>query len=428
MIAIMKTRISLAVGGWIMLICLLAVVVGCGGHGTDAAAGKPGAAKFHCPMHPTYTSDRAGDCPICGMRLVPIKSDAGGSAGTASSAVAGRTAVMITPEKRQAVGVSFSLVEKRRLTQTLKIPGTVAHDETQLARISPRFGGWVRSLQVNFTGQEVTEGDPLFTVYSPELFTAENEYLLALRNGRTLTNSSTSATEAHHVLESARRRLELLGIGEAEIRNIETNGQASAELQIRAPLSGHVTAKTAVAGKSFMAGETLYEIAEMNQLWARAFVFEYELSRVQVGQKARIIFPYLGNKTVSTQVAFINPHIDPQTRRGEVRLELSNPGHELRPDMWAEVEIDAESNEVLAVPASAVIDTGTRFIAFAEAAGNHLEPREVKLGARTDDYYEVLSGLKEGERVVTRALFLIDSESQLKAALAGMESSSGNSQ
>jgi Cu(I)/Ag(I) efflux system membrane fusion protein len=373
-------------------------------------------------MHPTYTSDRAGDCPICGMRLVPIKDDGAAPSTAFGPVVPGRTAIVITPEKRQAIGVTFSTVEKRKLTQTLRLPGTVDHDETRSARISPRFGGWVRSLQVNFTGQEVTKGDPLFTVYSPELFASENEYLLAFQNNRRLTNSPTAELGSHHLLESARRRLELLGIDEAEIRHIETTGRASEELQIHAPLSGHVTAKTAVAGKSFMSGETLYEIAELSHLWLRAFVFESELSRVRVGQEARVIFPYLAHQTVTSLVAFINPHIDPQTRRGEVRLELSNPDHTFRPDMWAEVEIDTESAELLSVPASAVIDTGTRYIAFVEGADNHLEPRELKLGARTDDYYEVLEGAKEGERVVSRALFLVDSESQLKAALAGMDS------
>lgn len=412
----MNNKAKIAMG----LLAVMALMGLLGGQGIVEAVEKSAVAKFFCPMHPNYTSDRAGDCPICGMRLVAVKEGGAARPAVEGSTVAGRVSVMITPEKRQAIGVAFSTVEKRKLTRTLRVPGTAAHDETRLARISPRFGGWVRALQVNFTGQDVTEGQPLFTVYSPEVFTAENEYILAVRNSGRMTNSP-AVVESKHLLDSARRRLELLGIGDEEIRRIEAGGQASDELQMRAPRSGHVTALNAVSGQSFMAGEALYEIAELGNLWMRAFVPEYELARVRVGQEARVIFPYLSNRTVSTEVAFINPHIDPRTRRGELRLNLPNAGHTLRPDMWADVELVTDSADLLSVPASAVIDTGTRFVAFVEGADSLLIPRELKLGVRTDDYYEVLEGAKEGERVVTRALFLVDSESQIKAAISGME-------
>jgi RND family efflux transporter MFP subunit len=181
-----------------------------------------------------------------------------------------------------------------------------------------------------------------------------------------------------------------------------------------------VISKSAVEGKAFMAGETLYEIGALSPLWLRASVFEFELPLVHVGQKARVVLPYLGNKTYESTVTFIYPHIEPQTRRAEIRLEVENPRHELHPGMWANVELDASFGEVLAVPASAVIDTGLRYVAFVQRDDEHLEPRDVKIGAKTDDYYQVLAGVKEGEQVVTRALFLVDSESQLKAAIAGM--------
>ena len=378
-------------------------------------------------MHPTYTSDRQGDCPICNMRLVPVKGQAGSSnaAGAApGAAVAGRISVMISPEKRQLIGLATSKVEVRNLSRTLRTPATVVHDERRVARVAPRFAGWVRSLQINYTGQAVEKGQPLFTVYSPELFTAGNEYLLTLRNYHLLTNSAGSSREsAKALLDSARRRLELLQIGQEEIQALEQRGQAIDELQIRAPGSGHVVSKRAVEGQAFMAGETLYEIADLTHLWVRAYVYEYELADIKVGQKARVLFPYLQNKVIESAVAFIAPHIDPQTRRAELRLDLDNPQHELRPEMWANVDIESDLGQVLTIPASSVIDTGTRYVAFVDHKDQHLEPREVKVGARTDDYFQVLSGVKQGESVVTRALFLVDSESQLKAAIAGMGAS-----
>jgi Cu(I)/Ag(I) efflux system membrane fusion protein len=179
-------------------------------------------------------------------------------------------------------------------------------------------------------------------------------------------------------------------------------------------------AKTAVEGKAFMAGESLYEVADLSHLWLDAWVFESDLPLMKPGLQAAITFPYLGNKTFTAPVTFLYPHIDPQTRRGRVRLELQNPEHLLRPDMWASVAIQIPLGEKVLIPASAVIDTGQRFVAFVDGEDAHLQPRELKVGFKTDDYYEVLDGVKEGEKVVTRALFLVDSESQLKAAMAGM--------
>ena len=408
----------------VALLLALCFAIGCRRSDETATGSSATAAKYFCPMHPTYTSDRQGDCPICNMRLVPVKStstDTNTADHSSHTSVAGRIPVMISPEKRQMIGLATSAVERRDLSHTLRITATVVHDETRLSRVAPRFAGWVRSLQVNYTGQAVSKGEPLFTVYSPELMTAGNEYLLTLRNLQLLTNSPAVQQESARALaQSARRRLELLQVGEEEIKAIEQRGQASDELQIRAPLSGHVVSKTAVQGKAFMAGETLYEIADLSHLWVRGYVYEHELPETKVGQKARVIFPYLEEKSFPTSISFIYPHIDPQTRRAEIRLELDNSRHELRPDMWANVEIENVLGSVLAVPASSVIDTGTRHVAFVDQPDGHLQPREVKIGARTDDYLQVLGGLNEGEKVVTRALFLVDSESQLKAAIAGM--------
>jgi membrane fusion protein, copper/silver efflux system len=467
----MKNRLLLLT--LIPLIALGILAAGCKPSGESAR----GSTKYHCPMHPTYVSDKPGDCPICNMKLVPIKgapktvpappgqAAAGGSAAGGAveyhcpdhpdfifdkpgecgicgkklvrvsggsspegqpaappEATPGRVTVMVPPEKQQLIGLRTAPVEQRPLTTRIRTSAVAEHDETKQAIVSLRFNGWVQSLKVNYTGQHVHQGEPLMTVYSPELLSAENEYLVAWRQFAQLkaVASAEQRDSAQRLLDSARRRLELWQIGDEEIREIEKRGKASDALLVRSPVTGHVVAKTAVEGRAFMAGETLYSVEDLSHLWLRAAVFESDFPKVHVGQAARVVFPYLGNKAFECKVTFLYPHIDPVTRRGEVRLEIDNPNHEIRPDMWANVEMEIESGKVLVVPASAVIDTGTRQVVFVKREDNHLEPRTVKIGERADDYWQVLDGVKEGEQVVTRALFLVDSESQLKAAIAGM--------
>jgi len=434
MTASVRSRLSPARGGAAWKLALLCVVVfacllvGCGG--SDSAK-SGGSQQYHCPMHPTYVSDKPGDCPICGMKLVPIKEDkppaGGGHEGHSAAAkeapgVPGRISISLSADKRQMIGLALSKVEKRELTNTVRTTAVVMHDETRYARIAPRFGGWVRKLHVNFTGAPVEIGQPLFTVYSPELFSTENEYLIAWRGLQQLKAdvSAEPRTGATNLLGSVRRRLELWEIGDGEIRALEQRGTASDEMPFRSPIAGHVVAKMAVEGKSFMAGESLYDVADLSHLWLDAWVFESDLPLMKLGLQATVTFPYLGNKTLTAPITFLYPHIDPQTRRGRVRLELDNPEHLLRPDMWASVTIQIPLGEKVLIPASAVIDTGQRCVAFVDGEDKHLQPRELKVGFKTDDYYEVLEGVKEGEKVVTRALFLVDSESQLKAAIAGM--------
>lgn len=416
----MKSKIILFLVVTLAVIALVDII-GCRRSGSTHAdpAAKATSAKYHCPMHPTYVSDKPGDCPICGMSLVLISKEKAAVSSGDTSKVSGRATIHLDPEKRQLIGLTTALVETQKFTRHIRANATLSHDETSLTRIAPRFGGWVRELHVNYIGQEVGKGDPLFTAYSPELFAAENDYLITLRASRAQTNNA----EAARLLEASRRRLELMQIGDEEIRVIGKRNQTGEELLFRAPDSGHVISKTAVTGKAFMPGESLYEIASLSRLWVRANVYEFDLNQISVGQKARVVFPNLNNQVYESTVAFISPHIDPQTRRAEVRIELANPQHILKPDMWANVEIEVNLGEVLTVPASAVIDTGTRNVAFVDRDDSHLEPREVKIGAKTDDYWQVLNGLQSGEKVVTRALFLVDSESQLKAAISGMGAS-----
>jgi RND family efflux transporter MFP subunit len=383
-------------------------------------------------MHPTYLADRPADCPICGMKLVEKKAAPAShephSPAAADPSVPGRINISLSPEKRQLIGLSLTPVEKRELTRNIRVPAVVTHDETRYGRIAPRFGGWVRKLHVNFTGAPIDKGQPLFTVYSPELFSAETEYLIAWREVQRLNAdvSGEQRSTATNLLGTAQRRLELWEIGEAEIRALEERGTASDERLFRSPVGGHVLAKTAVEGMAFKAGESLYEVADLSHLWLDAWVSESDLPLMEIGLEGNITFPYLGNKTLTATITFLYPHIDPQTRRGRVRLEMDNPERLLRPDMWASVAIRVPLGDKVLVPTSAVIDTGQRFVAFVDGEDDRLQPREVKVGLKTDDHYEVLAGLEEGEHVVTRALFLVDSESQLKAAIAAMGEAGGS--
>jgi RND family efflux transporter MFP subunit len=479
-----RTAFLLSLALAILLAAALPLLTGCGKSGSPASQ-QAEKQKYHCPMHPTYVSDRPGDCPICNMKLVPIKDQAAAKPTPAApdpetahikegqfycpmhpnivsnapglcpecnmklvekkatpaaaaqdahptegggATVPGRISISLSPEKRQLIGLALAKVERRDLSRNIRTAALVEHDETRYTRIAPRFAGWIQKLHVDFTGAPVEKGQPLFTVYSPELFSAENEYLIAWRAARAVREDAPQNQKdpAAALQEAARLRLSLFEIGDQEIRELEQRGKASAELLFRAPFSGHVIVKNAVEGKAFSAGETLFEISDLSHVWLRAYVFEFDMPLIAQGQAAVIHFPYLNNVSFNGKVTFIYPHIDPQTRRGEIRLELDNPHHLIRPDMWANVEIKVEAGERLAVPASAVINTGQRFVAFVEAADHHLEPREVRVGLMTEDYYEVLEGLRESEEVVSRALFLVDSESQLKAAIAGMTSSGGH--
>lgn len=417
-----QVRLSAGIHLCLVLFTLLGLL------GCKPSAGSAGSGvRYHCPMHPTFVKDRPGDCAICNMKLVPIKESGGAAASTNAAtphaeAAPARVAIAVSPEKQQLIGLKTTTVEERELTQVIRATAVVEHDETRYARIAPRFSGWVQKLMLDFTGQGVTSGAPILTVYSPEVLATEREYLLARQQlaSATANPSAPESVANQRMLDSARQRLALFGIGPEEIRALESRGEPDAEVLLRAPVSGHVVTKNAVEGKSFMAGESLYELADLHRVWLRVSINESDFPRVGVGQRARVVFPQLGDRAFTNQVTFIYPHLDTATRRGEARIELDNPGHLLRPAMWANVDLEVALGRVLAIPASAVIDTGTGHVAFVRGDDDHLHPRQVTIGRRTDDDLEVVAGLKAGEIVVTRALFLIDAESQLKAAIASM--------
>lgn len=406
--------------GQIALLALaLLVIGGCAkpehspeGETQATGGGQP---KFFCPMHPTYTSSRPGDCPICNMKLVPAQEGQAAPAG-GEEHVAGRVTVMLTPEKQQLIGLRTTPVALHELSFTVHASALVQHDETRYAVVAPRFGGWVRQLYVSYTGAPVQQGAPLLSVYSPEVRAAENDYLIAWRQAK----HAVPGADADALLEIARQKLRLWEIAEPEIKTLEERGQVSDTVLVRAPFTGHVLQRNVTEGQAFQAGETLLAVAVLDPIWVRLSLAESDFVHVQLHQKVWLEFPHLGPRTYEGRITFISPHMDSQTRRGEARVELPNPGGVLRPDMWAQAEIEVELGERLAVPASAVLDTGTRTLAFVLREDDHLEPREVQIGLRTDNWWEVTGGLEAGEQVVTRALFLVDAESQLKAAIAGM--------
>ena len=360
------------------------------------------------PMHPAYKSDKPGIAPDCGMQLVPVYAD--GAEPAATSTVGGYANVKLTSSRQQLIGVQTGMTEMRSLGRSVRTVGRVAVDETRLYKISTKFDGYIEKLYVNVTGQQIRKGQPLFSVYSPDLLATQQEYLLALR----------AAKESPSLLAAARQRLHLWDITPAEIKELERTGAARKSITIYSPTNGYVLNKIAVDGARVTAGEPLFEIANLDHVWIQADVYESELQFIRLGAVATSTLSYIPGRTWTGRVTFIAPTVDPMTRTVKVRSEFDNPDGALKPDMFGDVVIQQPAREVIVVPDSAVLQTGTRSVVFVVNGDGTFEPREVSVGTKTEQVYEVRSGLKAGEKVVTQANFLIDSESRLKAALAQM--------
>jgi len=387
------------------------------------ASAQP-AVRYHCPMHPTIVSDRPGDCPICGMRLVVIQEEAEASQTPAAQpgGVPGLADVRISPRKQQLIGVKTSPVERAAFRRSIRAVGRVTYDETRLRSVHAKIAGYVETLFVNATGERVRAGQPLLEIYSPELLASQQEYLVALQaRARSAGNSLPGAAGfGEELVASARRRLELLDIGDAEIRELETSGRTRRTLTLAAPVSGTVLKRSVAQGERIEPATTLLEIADLSRVWVIGSVYEYELPFVREGQRARMTLSYVPGRSFEGRVTLVYPTLDAATRTAQVRLEFPNPEGALKPDMYAEIELDSDLGERLCVPASAVIETGIRSVVFVDRGEGRFEPREITIGLRLPDTYEVLSGVREGERVLSSGNFFVDSESKLKAALADM--------
>lgn len=330
--------------------------------------------------------------------------------------------VQISPERQQLIGVKVGTVEIKSLEKVIRTVGRVDYDEKRIVTVSTKVGGWIEELYVDFTGKYVHQGEPLLTLYSPELVATQEEFLLALRAKRDLAKSPFAevASSGESLAESARRRLKLWDITDDQINALETSGQAKKTLTLYSPFSGFVLEKSAYKGMSIMPGMTLYKLADLAVVWVIADIYEYELPFVHLGQQASVQLVSLPGETFTGKAIYIYPSLNPETRTAKVRFEFPNPHGRLKPEMYANVEIKVRLGQRLVVPEGAVIDTGVRQMVIIDKGSGYFEPREVKVGTKVDNDYEVIKGLKAGERVVTSANFLIDSESKFKEALGGV--------
>ena len=329
--------------------------------------------------------------------------------------------IKISTEKIQKLGVRTEPAVKRALDRVVRAAGRIEPDERRMYAISPKFEGYVERLFVNVTGQPVGKGQPLFEVYSPELVSAQREYAIAAQGVQKLKDAGGEAQGAMSQLaESSLMRLKNWDISEEQVKALTKSGETRRTLTFRSPVSGIVTEKRAVQGMRFMPGEALYQIADLSAVWVVADVFESDIGLVKPGAKARVTINAYPDKVFEGKVAYVYPTLTADTRTVPVRIELANPGGLLKPAMYAQVELPvAGRGPVVTVPTSAVIDSGVRRIVLVQSGEGRFEPREVKLGARGQDHVEVVEGVKEGEPVVVAANFLIDAESNLKAAVGG---------
>jgi Cu(I)/Ag(I) efflux system membrane fusion protein len=329
--------------------------------------------------------------------------------------------VEITSEQQRLIGVKTVKVSQKDIRKVIRTVGRIEADERKLATINTKIEGWIEKLHVDYTGRYVKKGDPLVDIYSPELLATQQEFLGVLKwatqTGDKKKDDMLSlvlAKDATASLDAARQRLWLWDISEAQIKQIEQTGKPIRTLTLYSPVSGFVTQKMAVQGMKVMPGEKLFDIADLSTLWIIADIYEYELPFVKVGQPARITLSYFPGKELSSKIDYIYPTISADTRTAKIRLTLPNPGGQLKPQMFTNVEIRISLGKKLVIPESAVIDTGTSQIVYVDKGDGAFEPREVELGMRADGAVEVLRGIKAGEKVVSSSNFLIDSEAQFK--------------
>ncbi|MGH7731168.1 MAG: efflux RND transporter periplasmic adaptor subunit, partial [Candidatus Eiseniibacteriota bacterium] len=397
---------------------------------SGAASGSRKQARYYCPMHPTYTSDRPGECPICGMSLEPIPAggiDAGSSTGAGD--VPGLTSVHITPERVQLIGVRFARVERRPVGSRLDLVGFVAPDESRLKRIQIRVAGWVQELFVSRTGETVATGQPLLTLYSPELYQSEQEYLI---EAKAQAERDTSKADPHAAMghdadgaAAALTRLTLLGVPPEEIARLSRVPVAMPRLTLRSTVNGTVLERNVTQGQYVAADVPLFTIADLSRVWVLADLYEMDYGRVRAGDRATFTSDALPGRELSGRIEFIYPTVSSETRTLKARLSLANPDGALRPGMYGRVRVAGRGGAALTVPTEAVVNTGEHQYVFLAREGGHFEPRMVWTGAQDGDRVQVLRGVAEGDTVVASASFLIDSESRLKAAIEGMGAQPG---
>lgn len=368
------------------------------------------------PMDPTYIRDKPGKSPM-GMDLVPVYEEEGEEKEPTST-------IRIDPVTIQNMGVRLGEVERRALTKTIRTVGFVTYDERSIYTVNTKFDGWIEKIYVNFEGEAVRRGQPLFEIYSPELVTAQEEFLLARRQYLTARDSEYAMVRqgARRLYEASRKRLRYWDLTAKQVDRIENSGEVRKTVTVYSPASGVVTKKNAFAGHYVKAGEHQYEIADLSIVWVDVDVYEFELPWVRDGMPAEMELDYVPGRRFEGKVLYIYPYLDTETRTAKLRLQFENPNRDLKPGMYATVYLESKvADNALVVPQEAVIHSGTRDIVFVALGRGRFQPREVQLGvegSRND--YQVLEGLAEGERIVVSAQFLLDSESRLREAIQKM--------
>ena len=338
-------------------------------------------------------------------------------------ATAAGNMLVVDAQRLQSIGVKFEVAKRTEVTKTIRTVGQVVPNERLVADVNIKIEGWIDRLLVNTTGEQVKKGQILFTLYSPELVATQQEYLLAVQAVQRLGDSQFKdvAEGARSTLDVARRRLQLWDIEDYHITDLERTGTVLKTLPIHAPLSGTVTEKKAVAGMHVEPGDSLYTITDLTRVWVMADIYEYELPLIAKGLPVSVSLTYAPQQTLSGTIGFIYPTVDEQTRTARIRVELDNQAELLKPGMYANVELDIPLGNRLVVPKDAVLESGERRIVFIHHMDGRLEWRPATVGVRGGDWVEILTGLAEGEHIVTTANFLLDSESQLKAAVGSMQ-------
>jgi len=379
---------------------------------TNIVATSSGKTLYTCGMHPWIIQDHPGNCPICGMKLEPVHKTAG--AGEASS-----SAIAIDPATIQLMNLQTTEIARGPLRRSIRTIGTIDYNETALADVTTKFKGWIEKLDVDATGQLVHRGEPLFEIYSPELYSAEAEYLAVF--------NSTNDSGASALREAALDKLKFFDVSDAQIAALEKSGKPAKTLGLLAPADGFVIEKNVVQGQMVDAGMTLYRLADLGIVWVFAQVYEQDLPYVQLGQEATVKLSSLPDREFRGRVTYVYPNVDEKTRTAKVRLEFENPGYFLKPGMFVSAQIVSELEpSALLVPDSAILRSGEKNTVFVALPGGKFDPRAVVLGPEAEhDMVEVISGLQEGERVVASGQFMLDSESQLREAIQKMSGSSG---
>ena len=389
------------------------------------------------PMHPAYKSDKPGIAPDCGMKLEPVYADGGAATAAAGAELKSVSAddlskmeigtVQITPEKQQLIGMKYEQVELGGGSRTIRAVGKVAIDETRIGHVHTKVEGWIDQVFVDFTGKLVKKGQPMLTIYSPDMLASERELLLAAKTKTIMRNSALPSgfDQSESLLQATRRRLELWDLSEAQIDQVLNTGEPIKNITVYSPMSGYITDRKAFPQVKVMPDTDLYTIVDLSRVWIMADVFEYEAPNIHLGQTARVSLDALPGRAFNAQIDFLQPQVDPMSRTLKVRLNIENPGLMLKPDMYADVEFRVNIPSKLTVPADAVLNAGERQTVFVDRGNGYFEPRQVKTGEREGDRIQILSGLNQGDRIVTSGNFLIDSESQMKAAASGMGGMAG---